>query len=245
MSQYDFGTIDPYVVDGVQLADMLNNWRDAIHSWHRSGTRPSYAVPGMMWINDSGGASNWVVNVYLGGSVGDKPLFNYNTTTGAITWAAPVPAVDNFIMTTGANLVVPANSFASIFITGASPTVVQNNGAPVTHDPATGSFTVAKAGTFDISLNAYIESASGTATLSLQLQVLRSGSPLLDIRHNIVGVPGGGGGLSQTMAFNVGDVINCRAANNAAAAGPAATLYALSSGQLSGGHFQYFSAVRR
>lgn len=32
MSQYDFGTIDPYVDDGVTLADMLNNWRDAVHS---------------------------------------------------------------------------------------------------------------------------------------------------------------------------------------------------------------------
>ena len=29
MSQYDFGTIDPYTDDGVTLADMLNNWRDA------------------------------------------------------------------------------------------------------------------------------------------------------------------------------------------------------------------------
>jgi hypothetical protein len=88
MSQFDFGTIDPYVVDGVQLADMLNNWRNAIHSWHRGGVRPSYVVPGMMWINDAGGAANWVVNVYLSPTVGDVAVFNYNTTTGAITVAA-------------------------------------------------------------------------------------------------------------------------------------------------------------
>jgi hypothetical protein len=87
MSQFDFGTIDPYVVDGVQLADMLNNWRSAVHSWHRGGTRPSYVVPGMMWINDSGGATNWIVNVYMSPTVGDVAMFIYNTSTGAITLA--------------------------------------------------------------------------------------------------------------------------------------------------------------
>jgi hypothetical protein len=88
MSQYDFGVIDPYVVDGVQLADMLNQWRDAIHSWHRGPARPSYAVPGMMWINDTGGATNWVVNVYISPTVGDKAVFTYNTTTGDVTLSA-------------------------------------------------------------------------------------------------------------------------------------------------------------
>lgn len=88
MSQFDFGTIDPYVVDGVQLADMLNQWRDAIYSMHRGATRPAYVVPGMMWIDDSAGPTNWVVNVHFGPTVGDKPLFNYNTTTGAITMSA-------------------------------------------------------------------------------------------------------------------------------------------------------------
>jgi microcystin-dependent protein len=88
MSQYDFGSIDPYVVDGVQLAGMLNQWRDAIHSMHRGGSRPAYVVPGMMWINDSAGAANWAVNVYLSPTQGDKPLFFYNTTTGSITIAA-------------------------------------------------------------------------------------------------------------------------------------------------------------
>jgi hypothetical protein len=88
MSQFDFGTIDPYVVDGVQLADMLNQWRDAIHSWHRGASRPTYVTPGMMWINDAGGATNWIVNVYLSPTVGDVAMFTYNTSTGAITLAA-------------------------------------------------------------------------------------------------------------------------------------------------------------
>jgi hypothetical protein len=88
MSQFDFGTIDPYVVDGVQLADMLNQWRDAIHSMHRAGTRPTYVVPGMMWIDDSAGPTSWVVNVYFSPTVGDMPLFTYDTTTGNISVSA-------------------------------------------------------------------------------------------------------------------------------------------------------------
>jgi len=90
MSQYDFGTIDPYTDDGVTLADMLNNWRDAVHSWHRGAARPSYAVPGMAWINDTGGPTNWLVMVYLGPSVGDLMLFTYDTTTGAISASAAI-----------------------------------------------------------------------------------------------------------------------------------------------------------
>lgn len=42
MSQYDFGNIDPYVVDGVQLAGSLNQWRDALYARHRGALRPSY-----------------------------------------------------------------------------------------------------------------------------------------------------------------------------------------------------------
>jgi hypothetical protein len=89
MSQYDFGTIDPYVDDGVTLADMLNNWRDAIHSWHRGAGRPSYAVPGMLWINDSAGPTNWMVYAYMGPGAGDVLLWAYDTTTGAFTFGNP------------------------------------------------------------------------------------------------------------------------------------------------------------
>jgi microcystin-dependent protein len=92
MSQFDFGTMDPYVVDGVQLADSLNQWRDALHSMHRAASRPAYAVAGMMWINDSAGATNWVVNIYMGATAGDKALFSYDTTTGAVTWNSGIPA---------------------------------------------------------------------------------------------------------------------------------------------------------
>ena len=88
MSQFDWGVLDPYVVDGVQLADDLNQFRDALLSYHRGATRPPYVKPGMLWINDAAGAANWILNVYLSPTVGDKPLFAYNTTTGDVTVAA-------------------------------------------------------------------------------------------------------------------------------------------------------------
>jgi hypothetical protein len=88
MSQFDFGVMDPYVVDGVELADFLNQFRDALFSWHRGSTRPTYIVPGMMWINDAAGPTSWVVNVYLSPTVGDVPIFTYDTTTGAVLISA-------------------------------------------------------------------------------------------------------------------------------------------------------------
>jgi hypothetical protein len=86
--QFDFGQIDPFVVDGSALASMLNQWRDALHSLHRGPARPAYVVPGMLWIDDSGGPTNWVVNAYMGPAIGDRPLFQFNTTTGAVVQVA-------------------------------------------------------------------------------------------------------------------------------------------------------------
>ena len=85
MTRFDFGTLDPYVVDGVQLASSLNQWRDAVHSMHRGASRPSYIVPGMTWVNDTGGPTAWVINIYMSPTIGDWPVALYDTTTGAIS----------------------------------------------------------------------------------------------------------------------------------------------------------------
>jgi hypothetical protein len=45
-------------------------------------------VPGMLWINDAAGPTNWILNVYMSPTIGDRPLFAYNTVTGEITVAA-------------------------------------------------------------------------------------------------------------------------------------------------------------
>jgi hypothetical protein len=122
MAQYDFGIIDPYVVDGVALATMLNNWRDATYTLQRGAIRPSFAVPGQLWCSDAGGATDWVVNIYVSPSVGDKPLWRLNTTTGKILiasgvdftaapkWPTPPDATDD---TTGATTEFVKNMIAS------------------------------------------------------------------------------------------------------------------------------------
>lgn len=51
--QYDFGTIDTGQTDGVELAAMLEGFRDALHSMHSGNTAPSYAVKGMLWLDTS------------------------------------------------------------------------------------------------------------------------------------------------------------------------------------------------
>ena len=93
MSQFDFGIIDPYVDDGVLLADDLNQWRDALYSQQRGPARPTFAQPGQIWVNDSAGTSLWQVNVYTGPTKGDAPLFNLDTAAGIATLAAAMQAV--------------------------------------------------------------------------------------------------------------------------------------------------------
>jgi microcystin-dependent protein len=93
MSQFDFGTIDPYVDDGVLLADDLNQWRDALYSQQRGPARPTFAQPGQLWVNDSAGTNLWQVNVYSGPTKGDVPLFNLDTALGVATLAAAMQAV--------------------------------------------------------------------------------------------------------------------------------------------------------
>lgn len=86
MSQFDFGIINPDTKSGSGLASDLNRWRDALHSMHRGNTRPTYAVQGMMWIDDS--ASPWQVKMYNGSGVGtDTVVGTYDATTGLFKMA--------------------------------------------------------------------------------------------------------------------------------------------------------------
>src|SRR5262249_30745150 len=93
MSQFDFGNIDPYVVDGVQLAGDLNQWRDALYSKHRGAVRPSYVVPGVDWINDAAGAAAWSWGFYSGAAKGDLPLFSIDTVAGVVALGVGMQAV--------------------------------------------------------------------------------------------------------------------------------------------------------
>lgn len=59
MSQFNFGAIDPDNTDGTELAAILGQWRDALHSSHKGPAAPTYATLGMSWIDDS--ATPWVL----------------------------------------------------------------------------------------------------------------------------------------------------------------------------------------
>ena len=64
MTQFDFGNIDPNTTSGVDLANILESDRDAMHTNHKGPVRPSYVVPGMLWIKD--GISPLEVNFFDG-----------------------------------------------------------------------------------------------------------------------------------------------------------------------------------
>jgi hypothetical protein len=83
--QFDFGTIDPSLKDGTQLASDLNNWRDALNSNHMAASAPSYVVQGLIWTKD---VSPTVKEVYVYDGASSILLFSYNpsahTTTNAV-----------------------------------------------------------------------------------------------------------------------------------------------------------------
>lgn len=91
MSQYLFENIDPYVDTGVDLATDLNSWKDAIQSSHKGNARPSYAVAGTLWVNDT--SSPWKVNVYNGTT--DVEIGTMNATTSAFIPTISTPALFN------------------------------------------------------------------------------------------------------------------------------------------------------
>lgn len=64
MSQSDFGTIDPTLKTGTQLAIDLNGWRTAVHSSHSGVAAPTYVVAGLRWLDTS--ATPWILKIYDG-----------------------------------------------------------------------------------------------------------------------------------------------------------------------------------
>lgn len=64
MSQFDFGNLESPLSGTALINSNLEPWRDALHSMHSGTTRPTYAVPGLMWLDTSG--SPWIVKVFQG-----------------------------------------------------------------------------------------------------------------------------------------------------------------------------------
>ena len=86
MSQGDLGTLVPAETSGTELASRLRTWRDALHTQHSGATRPSYAQPGMMWVDTSG--NPWVRKLWTGNA--DVEIDAINPTTGAVTSRAGI-----------------------------------------------------------------------------------------------------------------------------------------------------------
>lgn len=81
MSQYNFGNLESPVSGTTLINTHLEPWRDALHSSHGGTSRPSYAVAGMIWINNN--ATPWVLNCFDG--TDDISLGTINATTNAFT----------------------------------------------------------------------------------------------------------------------------------------------------------------
>lgn len=79
MTQFTLPVIDPGVNTGTELSNWLNQWRPALESAHQGASRPSYAVPGMIWVNNAN-PSEWIVNVYDG--THDVPVLKFDPATG-------------------------------------------------------------------------------------------------------------------------------------------------------------------
>lgn len=65
MSQFDFGNLVSPLPGAEFIDNKLEPWRDALHSFHAGNSRPSYAIPGLAWINSTDGNA-WVVEVFNG-----------------------------------------------------------------------------------------------------------------------------------------------------------------------------------
>ena len=98
MSQYDFGSIVATTKSGTALAADLNSWRTALHSAHVGASRPSYAVGGMIWVDNV--TTPWVLNIFDGAE--DIPI-------GTVDIAGNVFRVT---LTAGAGVAISANTIS-------------------------------------------------------------------------------------------------------------------------------------
>jgi hypothetical protein len=64
MAQYDFGNLSSPLPGTTFFDTHLEPWRDALHSTHKGSSRPSYAVAGTIWLDDT--TNPWIVKMYDG-----------------------------------------------------------------------------------------------------------------------------------------------------------------------------------
>lgn len=96
MSQFDFGDLESPLPGATFINGNLEPWRDALHSMHSGTSRPSYAVDGTMWLDDT--TDPWILNVYDGTS--DVALGTIDISTHSFTPNGVVTILDNYSATT-------------------------------------------------------------------------------------------------------------------------------------------------
>lgn len=103
MSQYDFGDLESPLSGTAFFNTHLEPWRDALHSMHKGSSRPSYAVAGMIWVDDT--TSPWLLKMFNGtanditlGSI-DPSNFWFQP-TGTSVWGGSAGGTANAITLT-------------------------------------------------------------------------------------------------------------------------------------------------
>lgn len=66
MTQFDFGNLESPTSGEELVNTYVEPWRDALHSLHKGSSQPSYAVVGMMWIQDN--QTPWTLRIFDGSS---------------------------------------------------------------------------------------------------------------------------------------------------------------------------------
>mgnify|MGYP001005705311 CR=1 FL=1 len=86
MTQFSFPVIDATSDDGEELASWLNQWKEAVLSFHSGSTRPTYVVPGMLWVDTSAGTT-WKLKKVIDATNAalDAVIATVNTSTGVMT----------------------------------------------------------------------------------------------------------------------------------------------------------------
>lgn len=133
MSQYDFGNLESPLSGTAFFNTHLEPWRDALHSMHKGSTRPSYAVAGMMWVDDT--TEPWILKMF-NGTANDITLGTIDPTnfwfkpTGTSIWGGSAGGTANAITLTPT---IPLTAYAAgvvyeclITATNTSETVTVN-----------------------------------------------------------------------------------------------------------------------
>lgn len=92
MSQEIFDSIDP-AISGTELAEILNDFKDAIVSGMSGTSRPTELQIGGAWVDTTNDPNSWSFRIWTG--TDDVEIFEINLTTGVASVAL---AVDSFII---------------------------------------------------------------------------------------------------------------------------------------------------